>query len=154
MKSAETYATVPSASAVSMTRLSLAETPSRPVPTYGRSVDISGTPWRIMFAPMSARFASSCSRNGMRPAAIEITCIGATSMYCTSRAGLSQNSVLKRHVTRSSAKRRPAVSGAFACAMTYFSSSSAGRYSISSVTFPPTTLRYGVSMKPKRLICA
>ena len=42
---------------------------------------------------MSARFASSCSRNGMRPAAIEITCIGATSMYCTAFAGLSQNSV-------------------------------------------------------------
>ena len=85
---------------------------------------------------------------------MEMTCIGATSMYCTSRAGLSQNSVLKRHVTRSSAKRRAAVSGAFAWAITNFSSSSAGRNSISSVTLPPTTLRYGVSMKPKRLTCA
>ena len=132
---------MPEASAVTITRESLADTPSRPVPTYGRSVVISGTPWRIMFAPISARFASSCSRNGMRPAAIEITCIGATSMYCTSRAGLSQNSVLKRQVTRSSAKERLGLSGAFACAITYCSSSSAGRYSISSVTLPATTLR-------------
>ena len=30
----------------------------------------------------------------VRPAAMEITCIGATSMYCTALAGLSQNSVL------------------------------------------------------------
>ena len=89
----ETYATTPSSSAHTITRESFAATPSRPVPTYGRSLCRSGTPWRIMFAPMSARFASSCSRNGMRPAAIEITCIGATSMYCTSFAGLSQNSV-------------------------------------------------------------
>ncbi len=94
MNSALTYATTPSASAVTMTWLSLALTPSRPVPTYGRSVVRSGTPWRIMFAPISARFASSCSRNGMRPAAMEMTCIGATSMYWTSCAGLSQNSVL------------------------------------------------------------
>ena len=29
-----------------------------------RVVRMSGTAWRCMFEPMSARFASSCSRNG------------------------------------------------------------------------------------------
>ena len=40
----------------------------------------SGTAWRCMFEPISARFASSCSRNGMSAAAIETSCSGATSM--------------------------------------------------------------------------
>jgi hypothetical protein len=53
---------------------------SMPVPTNGASDWRSGTPWRCMFEPMSARFASSCSRNGIMPAAIEITCLGETSM--------------------------------------------------------------------------
>ena len=38
--------------------------------------------------------------------------------------------------------------------MTYSSSSSAARYAISSLTRPFSTLRYGVSMKPKRLMRA
>ena len=40
----------------------------------------SGTPWRCMFEPINARFASSCSRNGIRPAATETSCFGETSM--------------------------------------------------------------------------
>ena len=90
----------------------------------------------------------------MRPAAIEITCIGATSMYCTSFAGLSQNSVFQRQVTRSSANVLSALSGAFACAITNCSSTSAGRYSTMFVTLPLRTTRYGVSMKPKRFTFA
>ena len=43
------------------------------------------------------------------------------------------------------------LSGAFAWATTYSSSSSAARYTISSVTLPLTTLRYGDSMKPNSL---
>jgi len=37
---------------------------SMPVPTSGESVRSSGTDCRCMFAPISARFASSFSRNG------------------------------------------------------------------------------------------
>ena len=105
-------------------------------------------------SPMSARFASSCSRNGMRPAAMEITCIGATSMYWTSAAGISQNSVFQRQVTFASANVLSSLSGALAWAITYCSSASAGRYSTVFVTLPLRTTRYGVSMKPKRLTLA
>ena len=40
-----------------------------------------GTAWRCMLAPISARFASSCSRKGTSEAATETICVGATSMY-------------------------------------------------------------------------
>ena len=40
---------------------------SRPVATIGGSATSSGTAWRCMFEPISARLASSCSRNGIRP---------------------------------------------------------------------------------------
>jgi hypothetical protein len=43
---------------------------------------------------------------------------------------------------------------ALAWAMTNSSSSSAVRNTISSVTRPPVTLRYGVSMKPNSLVRA
>ncbi len=39
--------------------------PSMPVPTIGASGSSSGTAWRCMFEPISARLASSCSRNGI-----------------------------------------------------------------------------------------
>ena len=54
---------------------------SRPVPTIGGSVTSSGTACRCMFEPMSARFASSCSRNGIKPADTPIIWLGVTSMY-------------------------------------------------------------------------
>ena len=38
--------------------------------TSGASVTSSGTAWRCMFEPINARFASSCSRNGISDAAI------------------------------------------------------------------------------------
>ena len=38
---------------------------SMPVPTSGASGSSSGTAWRCMFEPISARLASSCSRNGI-----------------------------------------------------------------------------------------
>ncbi len=49
---------------------------SRPVPTIGASVIKRGTPWRCMFDPIRARFASSCSRNGISPVTIETSCFG------------------------------------------------------------------------------
>src|SRR5690625_4014229 len=45
-------------------------------------------------------------------------------------------------------------SGAFACAIIVSSSCSAARYSISVVTVPSFTRRYGVSMKPNSLTFA
>ncbi len=51
-----------------------------PVPTTGDSLRSSGTAWRCMFAPMSARLASSCSRNGMSEVATDTIWRGDTSM--------------------------------------------------------------------------
>ncbi len=51
-----------------------------PVPTSGDSLLMSGTAWRIMFAPMRARLASSCSRNGIIAVATDTIWRGETSM--------------------------------------------------------------------------
>ena len=59
---------------------SRATAPSMPVPTSGASARISGTAWRCMFEPISARLASSFSRNGISAAATETSCFGETSM--------------------------------------------------------------------------
>ena len=67
---------------------SRAVTRSMPVPTYGASARSSGTAWRCMFDPISARLASSFSRNGIRLAATETSCLGLTSMYSISSAML------------------------------------------------------------------
>ena len=53
---------------------------STPVPTIGARGCSSGTACRCMFAPISARLASSCSRNGISAVATETTCFGETSM--------------------------------------------------------------------------
>ena len=67
-------------SATTTARESRATRSSRPVATSGASVTSSGTAWRCMFEPINARFASSCSRNGISDAAIETSCFGETSM--------------------------------------------------------------------------
>jgi hypothetical protein len=59
---------------------------SMPVPTSGASARISGTAWRCMFEPISARLASSFSRNGISAAATETSCFGDTSIAVTSSA--------------------------------------------------------------------
>jgi hypothetical protein len=64
----------------SSTRESRATASSIPVPTSGTSGFSSGTAWRIMFDPINARLASSCSRNGINDAAIEAIWLGATSI--------------------------------------------------------------------------
>ena len=53
---------------------------STPVPMYGAVGRRTGTAWRCMLAPMSARLASSCSRKGMSDVATETICFGETSM--------------------------------------------------------------------------
>ena len=52
---------------------------SMPVPTKGASACSSGTAWRCMFEPISARFASSCSRNGISAALMPTIWFGAMS---------------------------------------------------------------------------
>ncbi len=54
-----------------------------PVPTSGALERTSGTAWRCMLAPMSARLASSCSRKGTSAAATETIWLGATSISST-----------------------------------------------------------------------
>ena len=61
---------------------------SMPVPMIGASGRMTGTAWRCMFEPMRARFASSCSRNGMSAADTDTICFGETSMY-SAFAGVS-----------------------------------------------------------------
>ena len=58
-----------------------------PVATIGGSVTSSGTACRCMLEPISARLASSCSRNGIRPAETPTIWLGATSMYWTLSIG-------------------------------------------------------------------
>ncbi|MNL03849.1 hypothetical protein D3C87_1243970 [compost metagenome] len=82
-----------------------------------------------MFAPISARFASSCSRNGTSEAAADTICDGATSMYCT-RSGVTMRvsrSEPSRADTSSSVRLPSASTVALACATTYLPSSIADR---------------------------
>ena len=57
-----------------------------PVPTSGDSVLSSGTACACMFEPISARLASSCSRNGIRAVVTDQICTGDTSIRSTSLA--------------------------------------------------------------------
>ncbi len=78
--SAETSVTTPPASATMTSPASVAARYSMPVPTSGDSLRSSGTDWRCMFEPMSARLASSCSRNGIIAVATDTIWRGETSM--------------------------------------------------------------------------
>ena len=121
---------------------------SMPVPTSGASAWISGTAWRCMLLPISARLASSFSRNGISAAATDTSCLGETSTAVTSVGFTRRKSPCLRTDTRSSVKWPVASCGASAWATTSFSSSIAERYFQPSCTWPSSTRRYGVSMKP------
>ena len=84
MRSLSTESTTPARLQMTTAPESRAVTRSMPVPTYGDSARSSGTAWRCMFDPISARLASSFSRNGIRLAATETSCLGLTSMYSIS----------------------------------------------------------------------
>src|SRR6188472_4090117 len=127
---------------------------STPVPTSGFSARRQGTAWRCMLEPISARLASSCSRNGMSEAATDTIWDGATSMYSILSEVERVNSLRWRHDTSSSTNLPTLSSSALAWAMTYLPSSMADRYSMSLETLPSFTRRYGVSMKPKSLVRA
>ena len=80
MKSAHSSSTTPAFSATTTSPASTAARSSMPVPTSGDSLRSSGTDWRCMFAPIRARLASSCSRNGIIAVATDTICRGETSM--------------------------------------------------------------------------
>ncbi len=80
MWSEATSTTTPFFWAITTSPALRAALPSMPVPTYGADVLIRGTACRCMFAPMSARLASSCSRNGISAAATDTIWRGLTSM--------------------------------------------------------------------------
>ena len=87
MRVASTWSMMPERRAMIVTPLSRATVSSMPVPTSGASARISGTAWRCMFEPISARLASSFSRNGISAAATETSCFGETSIrsICSGR---------------------------------------------------------------------
>ncbi len=80
-----------------------------------------------MFDPISARFASSFSRNGIRLAATETSCFGLTSMYSTSSRCFRTKLPACRALTRSLTMLPSASRPTFACATMYLSSSQADR---------------------------
>ncbi len=80
MRVASTYSTSPALSASTMSPVSSAARRSIPVPITGASVLSSGTAWACMLEPISARLASSCSRNGIIAVVTDQICSGETSM--------------------------------------------------------------------------
>ena len=99
--------------------------PSMPVPMSGAAVLMSGTAWRCMFEPMSARFASSFSRNGISDAATETSWFGETSIRLTSSGLAMTKSPLWRDDTVGVANLPFLSMGVFAWAMKWPSSWSA-----------------------------
>ena len=94
-----------------------------------------------MFEPISARLASSCSRNGISDAATDTICAGATSMYSILSGAAIVNSLCCRHEMIWSMNLPSVASSAFAWAIVYLLSSIADRNTISSVTRLFSTLR-------------
>ena len=114
-----------------------------PVPISGASVFSSGTAWRIMFEPISARLASSCSRNGISAAATDQIWFGDTSISSTSLGACSASSESPERQVTPGPLSLPVFSSisALACAMTLPSSSLASRWTMSSQTTPSLTSR-------------
>ena len=130
-----TKSITPGPSATTCVRESLIRFPSNPVPTIGACGLMIGTAWRIMFDPIKARLASSCSRKGINEAAIEAIWFGATSIksiFSTSSTGKSPS---LRDFALLFTKWPSPSTFALACAITSPSSSSAERY------FTPSPLR-------------
>ena len=106
-----------------------------PVPTKGFSVIKVGTACLCIFEPIRALLASSCSKKGITDDATDTICIGDTSIYSIFSGGDIINSFKCLQEIKSSLNLPLLSSSAFACAITYFDSSIADRYSISFVTF-------------------
>ena len=129
MRSESTESTTPERLQSTTAPESRAVTYSMPVPTYGASARSSGTAWRCMFDPISARLASSFSRNGIRLAATETSCFGLTSMNSISSRCFSTKLPACRALQSSLTMWPLSSISTFAWAMVYLSSSQAERYS-------------------------
>ena len=151
IRSADTASTTPPRLATTTAPESLAATYSMPVPTTGAVGRSKGTDCRCMLAPIRARLASSCSRKGISEVEIPTSCLGETSMYSMASGVTITEFMEARAATRSATNRLRPSNSALAWATVCNSSSSPVRYSISSVTRPSRTFRYGVSMNPKSL---
>ena len=119
MRIASTWSTMPVRRAAIAAPESRATVPSMPVPTNGASALTSGTAWRCMFEPISARLASSFSRNGISDAATDTSCLGLTSISVIWFFGAIRNSPASRDEIRSSVKLPsfsvPALAWAIVC---------------------------------------
>ena len=127
--SASTSMTVPEFRARTTSPVSTAARYSSPVPTSGACGIISGTACRCMFAPISARFASLCSRNGISAVATETICAGETSMYSTCSARAITASPRAERQSTCSLTNLPVFgsTGSDACAIVYWASWAASR---------------------------
>ena len=101
-----------------------------------------------MFEPISARLASSFSRNGISAAATETICFGDTSIRSTFSRGAIITSPAWRQMTNSSTK--PALLVELGVGLRDVVLGLFHRRQIDHVvvTLPSTILRYGLSMKP------
>jgi hypothetical protein len=128
---------------------SRATTASMPVPTNGASARTSGTAWRCMFEPMSARLASSFSRNGMSAAATDTSCFGAdTSMRCPVRRRHQEVDVARRRQTTSSSVKPLVRQLGVGLGDVVLRLLHGGEVDHLVGDLAVATLRYGVSMKP------
>ena len=112
-----------------------------------------------MLDPIRARLASSFCRKGIIDVATENTILGDTSIRSTLDLGNSVVSALNLPDTLFLTKCPSASIGSLACTTLYLSSSSAVRYTTSSVTTGflgsvLSSLLYGASTKPYSLIRA
>ena len=123
--------------------MSIAARRSIPVPISGGSGFSSGTAWRCMFEPISARLASSCSRKGISDVATDQIWVGETSIRSTCFGDTATTSPSRaRHSTRGPLSLLVLGSiSAFACAITCSSSWVASRWTIFEVTTPSLTTR-------------
>ena len=139
-----TKSTTPGPSATICVRESRTKAPSKPVPTIGACGLMIGTAWRIMLDPIKARLASSCSRNGIKEAAIEAIWLGATSIRLTFSISSTGKSPSLRDLARLFTKWPSSSIFAFAWPITSPSSSSADKYFTPSgdrSTTPASTFR-------------
>ena len=143
IRSESTWLTSPSFSARTTSPVSTAARRSMPVPISGGSGFSSGTAWRCMLEPISARLASSCSRNGISAVATDQIWVGETSIRSTSLGAAVAYSCSPAR-TRTCGPFSLLVFGstsAFAWAITLSSSWVASRWTISSLTTPSLTSR-------------
>ena len=88
-----------------------------------------------MFEPIKALFASSFSKKGINEAATDTNCFGETSTYSIV-SGFARTKLSDfLHETSSSINNPYSFISELACAIVYFASSTADKYSIVVVTF-------------------